>query len=128
MARHATDPLQRGPKGSFVYVAADGAVKVRDVTPGQQDNKQAVVSAGLKAGDVVVTTGFARLTDGAKISAGDDPTAAADGTPALHQDTGVAPPGGAPRAGRRRRDPPQGDQRSDAAPRARGTAAASAAP
>ena len=108
--------LQRGPKGAFVYVAADGEVKMRNVTPGQQDDKEAVVTAGLKAGDVVVTTGFARLTDGAKVTAGDDPSAAPGAAPALHQETGVAPPSDA--SGRRRRRDGGGSsgQRSEAVP------------
>jgi multidrug efflux system membrane fusion protein len=97
--------IQRGPKGSFVYVVADGEAKIRDVTPGQQDDKQAVVTAGLKAGDVVVTTGFARLTDGAKVTAGADPAAAAPGAaPALHQEMGTAPPSPDNNGRRGRRD------------------------
>ena len=121
--------LQRGPKGTFVYVVGDDHAKVRDITSGQQDDKEAVVTAGLKAGEVVVTTGFSKLTDGAAVTAGDDPAAAATGSsPALHQGTGVAPPDA---NGRRRRRNGGGDaagQRSEAAPAPGATTAASAAP
>jgi membrane fusion protein, multidrug efflux system len=62
--------VQRGPNGSFVYVANDGAVTVHPVTVGQQDDTQAVILEGIEDGAQVVTTGFAQLTDGAKITIG----------------------------------------------------------
>jgi multidrug efflux system membrane fusion protein len=85
--------LQRGPKGPFVYVLNGDKVAVRSVTPAQQDEQQAVISAGLKADELVVTTGFAKLTDGARVSAAKDESAAPAGAAnELHQGTGVAPP------------------------------------
>lgn len=109
--------LQRGPKGTFVYVVTDNLVHVRPVTAGQQDDKQVVITAGLKAGEMVVTTGFVKLTDGAKVTAATDEALASDGKPALHEATGAAPPSdagapsqGAPRGGHRHRGqaPPPG--------------------
>jgi membrane fusion protein, multidrug efflux system len=64
-----TAAVQRGPQGAFVYVvAAEDSVAVRPVTIAQQDDTRAVVATGLTAAEQVVTTGFARLKDGAKVS------------------------------------------------------------
>jgi len=109
--------LQRGPKGPFVYVADGDKVAMRSVTPGQQDDKQAVITAGLKADETVVTTGFSKLTDGSRINAATDEGAPAANAPAaLHQGTGLAAPresaaGAAPRdpARRERRQRREGE-------------------
>jgi multidrug efflux system membrane fusion protein len=62
--------VQRGPNGTFVYVANDdNTVAVHPVTVAQQDDLEAVI-AGLAAGERVVTTGFNQLNDGAKIAIG----------------------------------------------------------
>src|SRR5215211_6192472 len=71
-----TAAVQRGPNGTFVYVMNEDAVAVRPVTVLQQDDAQAVITSGLKAQDRVVTTGFARISDGTKVAA-----ANADETP-----------------------------------------------
>jgi multidrug efflux system membrane fusion protein len=65
-----TAAVQRGPNGTFVYVVKDGArsVTVRPVTLTQQDDVRAVVATGLQADEQVVTTGFARLTEGAQVT------------------------------------------------------------
>jgi membrane fusion protein, multidrug efflux system len=64
-----TAAIQRGPNGTFVYVLADNStVTVRLVTLTQQDDVRAVVAKGLSPGDRVVTTGFARLTEGTKVA------------------------------------------------------------
>jgi membrane fusion protein, multidrug efflux system len=64
-----TAAIQRGPNGTFVYVVKDdNTVTVRRVTITQQDDVQAVVGSGVQAGEKVVTTGFARLTDGAAVT------------------------------------------------------------
>ncbi len=61
--------VQRGPEGTFVYVVgADNKAAVRAVSIGQQDEKIAVISKGLTPSDLVVTTGFARLKDGAEVT------------------------------------------------------------
>ncbi len=84
--------LQRGPNGSFVFLAgADNKAKMRPITLGQQDDTQAVVTAGLDSGETVITSGFQKLTDGGAIQPSPDKAAeAADKTPGLHQ-PGVSP-------------------------------------
>jgi multidrug efflux system membrane fusion protein len=70
-----TSAVQRGPEGPFVYVVgSDNKAAVRTVAVVQQDEKLAVISKGVTPSDVVVTTGFARLKDGAevKVSPPDD--------------------------------------------------------
>src|SRR5262252_7523322 len=63
--------VQRGPNGTFAYIANDdNTVAVHPVTVAQQDDIQAVIAAGIDDGERVVTTGFAQLTDGAKIAIG----------------------------------------------------------
>ncbi|HEY5226784.1 MAG TPA: efflux RND transporter periplasmic adaptor subunit [Methylovirgula sp.] len=84
--------LQRGPKGPFVFVLDGKIVHIRQVTPSQQDDKEVVITAGLKPGESVVTTGFVRLTEGSHVNPTIDEGAAASGAPALHQATGAAPP------------------------------------
>ena len=68
-----TAAVQRGPQGTFVYVVNgnDGGGKVtvgvHPVTVAQQDDKISVITKGLAAADKVVTSGFARLKDGAEV-------------------------------------------------------------
>lgn len=63
-----TSAVQRGPNGAFVYVVADGATAtMRKVEVGHQTENETVVTAGLEPPATVVTTGFTRLTDGAKV-------------------------------------------------------------
>ena len=65
-----TAAVQRGPSGTFVYVVQpDSKVAIRPVTVSQQDETQAVIARGLQADERVVTTGFARLTAGAEVTA-----------------------------------------------------------
>jgi membrane fusion protein, multidrug efflux system len=81
-----TAAIQRGPNGTFVYVLKDDStVTVRRVTITQQDDQRAVVGSGLKAGERVVTTGFARLTEGTQV------------TVSSAEDAGQVAPGGQPR-------------------------------
>ena len=64
-----TAAVQRGPRGTFVYVVQDSnKVAIRPVTLAQQDEIQAVIETGLEVGERVVTTGFARLTAGAEVT------------------------------------------------------------
>jgi multidrug efflux system membrane fusion protein len=64
-----TAAIQRGPQGSFVYVVKeDSTVTVRRVRITQQDDVRAVIGNGLRAGEKVVTTGFARLTEGTAVA------------------------------------------------------------
>lgn len=81
-----TAAVQRGPNGTFAYVIKEGegskasgagkdnaggeggaTVAVRPVTVSQQDDLQAVIASGLQAGERVVTSGFAQLTDGKEV-------------------------------------------------------------
>jgi multidrug efflux system membrane fusion protein len=64
--------VRRGaPNGvatTFVYIVnADATVSVRPVTLGVVDGEMVAVTAGLKAGEVVVTEGGDRLRDGAQV-------------------------------------------------------------
>ena len=90
-----------GVISTFVYlVNADHTVAVRSVTLGAVDGERVAVTAGLSAGDLVVTEGGDRLRDGATVqlpagsTAGGAPAAGtpAAGTPAagVH---GNRPPG-----------------------------------
>ena len=101
--------VRRGaPNGvatTFVYIVnADATVSVRPVTLGVVDGEKVAVTAGLKAGEVVVTEGGDRLRDGAQVQLpGPAPAPAA----------GAQPPGkpGAPatpgaRRGKGRGKPP----------------------
>ena len=76
-----TGAVQRGPDGTFVYVVgADDKATMRPITVQKQDESQTVVASGLKPDEKVVTTGFARLTDGATVTVGsDNPAPAAAG-------------------------------------------------
>jgi multidrug efflux system membrane fusion protein len=75
-----TAAVQRGPNGTFVYkVTADGTAAVQPVKVSQQDDAQAVITSGLEPGTRVVTTGFARLSDGSRITMGSNDAASAPG-------------------------------------------------
>jgi multidrug efflux system membrane fusion protein len=81
-----TAAVQRGPNGTFVYLLQpDSTVSVRPVGVRQLDESQAVIASGLEAKDRVVTSGFAQLADGRKVTV----SAAADAT-------GAAPNSGNP--------------------------------
>jgi multidrug efflux system membrane fusion protein len=64
-----TAAVQRGPNGTFVYVVKeDQSVAVQPVTVMLQDDVQAVIGTGINAADRVVTTGFARISNGTKVA------------------------------------------------------------
>ncbi len=67
-----TGAVQRGPNGTFVFVIKDdNTAAMRPITVQKQDEIQTVVSKGLEPPERVVTTGFARLTDGSKVTISD---------------------------------------------------------
>ncbi len=60
--------VQQGPDSTFVYVVkSDSTVEVRNITPGPTSGDVASIASGLAAGEVVVTDGLDKLTDGAKV-------------------------------------------------------------
>lgn len=60
--------LQMGNEGNFVWVLnADNKVSKHTVIAGIQDSQKVVITAGLSAGDRVVTDGIDRLTEGASV-------------------------------------------------------------
>ncbi|QGY29861.1 MdtA/MuxA family multidrug efflux RND transporter periplasmic adaptor subunit [Pantoea cypripedii] len=63
-----TAALQMSNEGHFVWVVnSENKVSKKRVTAGLQDSQKVVISAGLAAGDRVVTDGLDRLTEGAKV-------------------------------------------------------------
>lgn len=93
-----TAAVQRGPNGTFVYaVQPDNKVAVRPIAVAQQDEKQAVITRGIRDGDRVVTTGFARLTAGAEVI--------------VTNAESVPPPGSEPVAEQPKRERPPGARR-----------------
>lgn len=63
-----TSAVQRGPTGTFVFVIGeDSTVAMQRVTIQRQDDVRAVVARGLKAGERLVTSGFARLADKSRV-------------------------------------------------------------
>lgn len=78
-----TSAVQRGPIGTFSYVIGEGdIVMAKPVTVTQQNEHDAVIASGLSPTDRVVTTGFANLSDGAKVIVGrNDQTPSADLAP-----------------------------------------------
>ncbi|MGL5165996.1 MAG: efflux RND transporter periplasmic adaptor subunit [Afipia sp.] len=68
-----TAAVQRGPAGTFVYVIGnDNIVTARTVKVTQQTETNAVIASGITVEDQVVTTGFANLSDGAKVAISKD--------------------------------------------------------
>ena len=71
--------LQMGNDGHFVWVLnSENKVSKHTVVPGIQDSQKVVISAGLSAGDRVVTDGIDRLTEGAKVEVVEAHSAAND--------------------------------------------------
>ena len=63
-----TSAVQRGPQGAFVFtLGKDDTARRHSIVVARQDETQAVVSSGLRAGDVVVTDGASRLTEGSHV-------------------------------------------------------------
>src|SRR5467141_1526429 len=71
-----TSAVQRGPAGTFSYVIGEGdIVTAKPIVVTQQNETEAVIASGLSASDRVVTTGFANLSDGAKVLIGKEDSA-----------------------------------------------------
>ncbi|MEZ5817772.1 MAG: efflux RND transporter periplasmic adaptor subunit [Hyphomicrobiaceae bacterium] len=99
-----TAAVQRGPAGTFVWVVGEGsAATIRPIETRLTTEQLAVVAKGLEAGDQVVTSGFARIAEGARLIVRDAPVT----TP-----VGFAPPPRAKRGqGRSGRD--KGERRKE---------------
>jgi multidrug efflux system membrane fusion protein len=68
-----TAAVQRGPAGTFVYViGSNDTVTARPVKVTQQTETSAVIASGITVEDRVVTTGFANLSEGAKVAISKD--------------------------------------------------------
>ena len=122
-----TVAVQRGPAGTFVWlVDANGSAVVRPVQAGLQTETLTVIAKGLEGGERVVTSGFARISEGARLEVRDAPAAAP---------VSFAPPprargrkgGGGGEKGKRRRESGgtarQSERSSDAASAASATIA-----
>lgn len=79
--------VQMGNEGHFVWVLNnENNVSKKRVKIGIQDNRNVVISAGLSAGDRVVTDGIDRLTEGAKVEVVEpQPTMADEKSPSRHE-------------------------------------------
>ncbi len=95
-----TPAVQSGAPGEFVYVVTpQKTAALRKVTIGPSDGKHTVITAGLNAGDTVVTDGMDRLSDGAHIALPVSASAATapgqpQGTPAASRHGGHRGAGG----------------------------------
>ncbi|HEY0220220.1 MAG TPA: efflux RND transporter periplasmic adaptor subunit [Afipia sp.] len=84
-----TAAVQRGPAGTFSYVIGEGdIVTAKPVTVTQQNESDAVIASGIGPNERVVTTGFANLSDGAKVSVGEDVAPEQDLAPRKRQQKG----------------------------------------
>jgi multidrug efflux system membrane fusion protein len=62
------DAVNRGPNGTFVFVVgANGVATVRPVSTGYTQGNTAVVTKGIKPGELVVTDGQMILKAGSKV-------------------------------------------------------------
>ena len=105
--------------GTFSYVIGDGdIVTAKPVVVTQQNETDAVIASGLSPSDRVVTTGFANLSDGAKVIIGkDEQTPTADLAPRKKGSRGPQGNGqGKDGEGRRPRQEGRGRRRSQGGP------------
>jgi multidrug efflux system membrane fusion protein len=129
-----TSAVQRGPAGTFSYVIGEGdIVTAKPVVVTQQNETDAVVASGLSPSDRVVTTGFANLSDGAKVLIGkDEQTPSADLAPRKKRSSRDVPAkDGAPKDGQgehrgKKGGQGEGDQKGQTGP-AQGEKSGSAA-
>jgi multidrug efflux system membrane fusion protein len=121
--------IRPGPSGPYVYLLTDGDVAVtRNVKVGQQDENLAVIASGLKAGDTVLTSGFGRISDGAKVRiVSDEPPVAEGPGEKARNEAGANAPAPAPAPAQQRGE--HGRHReSQAAPAGAGPPRKSSAP
>ena len=108
-----TSAVQRGPAGTFSYVIGEGNIATaRPIVVTQQNENDAVIASGIAPTDRVITTGFANLSDGARVFIGkEDAAPSADLAPRKRS---RAPDGQAGKDGKRG----EGDQKGQAGPAA----------
>jgi multidrug efflux system membrane fusion protein len=111
-----TSAVQRGPAGTFSYVIGeDDIVKAVPVTVTQQNETSAVITKGLSPSDRVVTTGFANLAEGTKVTVGsNDQEPTADLAP--RKRGGKRSEGGEGRGKRGQASAGEGDQKGQTGP------------
>lgn len=61
-------PNQTIYQGTYVYVVEDGVLRRRDVDIAWQNDEEAIIAAGLAAGDKLVTTALGQVTSGLRVS------------------------------------------------------------
>ncbi len=101
-----TAAVQRGPNGTFVYGVADEKAVLKTVQVGHQDETISVITSGLTPPERVITTGFARLTNGDRVRV-------AEAAPP--NASGAAPPADSAQPANEAATPRPRRQRSDAA-------------
>ena len=106
-----TGAVQRGPTGTFVYTVADEKAVLKPVVIRRQTEEIAVLSSGITPPEKVITTGFARLTDGERVTVAEGsatPVRRPPPEPAAGETTPATPEGASPRPaeGRPPRDRP----------------------
>lgn len=81
-----TQAVQTGAPGTYVYlVQPDDTVHAQPVTTGPTDGTNTVITKGISPGDVVVTDGVDRLSDGMRVHVANTLSAQAGGqTPQKH--------------------------------------------
>lgn len=129
-----TSAVQRGPAGTFSYVIGDDdTVSAKPVTVTQQNESDAVIASGISPGDRVVTTGFANLSEGAKVTIGkSDQAVTPDLAPRKRQGKRGDGQGGGERGERRgkkgERGQGEGDQKGRTGPAPADPSASTPAP
>ena len=93
-----TAAILRGSHGSYVFaVGTDNTVKVRTISVAETNGTVTGISAGLSAGDVVVTDGQDKLQDGSKVDPRvASPPTGANSTSNTPSNSPFASPGGGP--------------------------------
>jgi membrane fusion protein, multidrug efflux system len=113
-----TSAVQRGPAGTFSYVIGEGDIATaKPIVVTQQNEHDAVIASGISTSDRVVTTGFANLSDGAKVFIGkDDAAPSADLAPRKRSRSPDAKGGGPAKEGEQRGRRGEGDQKGQTGP------------